>query len=70
MAIRVQEYVRQDGSTPFREWFDGLGPEAAAKVAAAQVRLSQGNTSNVKWFIGLGECEENPTDEQRRGRKG
>jgi putative addiction module killer protein len=28
---------------------------AAAKVAAAQARLSQGNTSNVKWFSGLGE---------------
>jgi putative addiction module killer protein len=24
-------------------------------VAAAQVRLSQGNTSSVKWFSGLGE---------------
>ena len=55
MAIRVQEYVREDGSIPFKAWFDGLDPEAAAKVAAAQVRLSQGNTSNVKWFSGLGE---------------
>ncbi|MHB1168142.1 MAG: type II toxin-antitoxin system RelE/ParE family toxin [Longimicrobiales bacterium] len=55
MAIRVQEYVREDGSIPLKKWFDGLDPAAAAKVAAAQVRLSQGNTSNVKWFSGLGE---------------
>ncbi len=38
-----------------KQWFDGLDPVAAAKVAAAQVRLSQGNTSSVKWFSGLGE---------------
>jgi putative addiction module killer protein len=55
VAIRVQEYVREDGSIPFKKWFDGLDPAAAAKVAAAQVRLSHGNTSNVKWFSGLGE---------------
>lgn len=55
MSIRVVEYVREDGSIPFKEWFDGLDPAAAAKVAAAQGRLSQGNTSRVKWFAGLGE---------------
>jgi putative addiction module killer protein len=56
VAIRVVEYVREDGSIPFKQWFDLLDPAAAAKVAAAQVRLSQGNTSSVKWFSGLGEC--------------
>jgi putative addiction module killer protein len=55
VAIRVLEYVREDGSIPFKEWFDRLDAAAAAKVAAAQARLSQGNTSNVKWFSGLGE---------------
>jgi putative addiction module killer protein len=55
VAIRVLEYVRDDGSIPFKEWFDRLDAAAAAKVAAAQARLSQGNTSNVKWFSGLGE---------------
>lgn len=56
MSIRILEYVREDGSIPFKEWFDGLDSAAAAKVAAAQARLSQGNTSRVKWFAGLGEC--------------
>jgi putative addiction module killer protein len=55
VAIRVLEYVREDGSIPFKEWFDRLDAAAAAKVAAAQTRLSQGNTSNMKWFSGLGE---------------
>ena len=55
VSIRVVEYVREDGSIPFKEWFDALDPAAAAKVAAAQARLSQGKTSNVKWFAGLGE---------------
>lgn len=55
MTIRVAEYIREDGSIPFKQWFDHLDPAAAAKVAAAQVRLSQGNTSSVKWFSGMGE---------------
>jgi putative addiction module killer protein len=55
VAIRVLEYVREDGAIPFKEWFDRLDAVAAAKVAAAHARLSQGNTSNVKWFSGLGE---------------
>jgi putative addiction module killer protein len=55
VPIRVVEYVREDGSIPFKRWFDDLDPAAAAKVAAAQVRLSQGNTSSVKRFSGLAE---------------
>lgn len=55
VSIRVVEYVREDGSIPFEAWFDLLDPASAAKVAAAQARLSQGNTSSVKWFAGLGE---------------
>ena len=52
---RVEEYVREDGSTPFRNWFDSLDSAAAAKVAVASVRLRLGNTSRVKWFSGIGE---------------
>jgi putative addiction module killer protein len=51
----VDEYVRADGSVPFRQWFDALPAEAAAKVAVATTRLGMGNTSNVKWFSGIGE---------------
>jgi putative addiction module killer protein len=52
----VQEYVREDGSCPFRTWFDGLDPQSAAKIATATLRLEAGNSSNVKWIGGgLGE---------------
>lgn len=52
----VREYIREDGSNPFGSWFDDLDPQAAAKVAAATLRLELGNTSNVKWIGGgLGE---------------
>ena len=57
MTLRVQEYVREDGSVPYKAWFDGLDSHAAAKVATAVARLSLGNTSNVKWFSGLGELK-------------
>lgn len=53
---RIEEYVREDGSNPFKIWFDDLDPIAAAKVATAALRLEVGNTSNVKWIGGgLGE---------------
>ena len=55
VALTVEEYVREDGSIPYRKWFDSLDPHAAAKVTVATVRLSLGNTSNVKWFSGIGE---------------
>lgn len=52
----VEEYVREDGSCPFRAWFDSLDAQAATKVATAIVRMELGNTSNIKWIGGgLGE---------------
>ena len=55
MSLRVEEYVRADGSVPYRAWFDGLEAQAAARVTVATVRLGMGNTSSVKWFDGIGE---------------
>ncbi|MEB3310977.1 MAG: type II toxin-antitoxin system RelE/ParE family toxin [Snowella sp.] len=53
--MRVQEYVRENGSNPYQKWFDSLDAQAAAKVAVARSRLELGNLSNVKWFKGVGE---------------
>lgn len=53
--IRVQEYLKEDGSSPYQEWFDSLDAQAAVKVTAAKSRLELGNTSKVKWFDGIGE---------------
>ena len=54
--MTVEEYVREDGTCPFRSWFDDLDVQAAAKVATAIVRMELGNLSNVKWIGGgLGE---------------
>jgi putative addiction module killer protein len=55
--LRVEEYVREDGTVPFKVWFERLDPHAAAKVTTAVARLSLGNTSNVKWFRGIGEIK-------------
>ena len=55
MKIRVEEYVRPDGTSPYEEWFNSLDAQAAAKVATAKLRMELGNTSNVKWFSGIGE---------------
>lgn len=53
--MRVEEYIKEDGSSPYKIWFDGLSDQAAAKVTVAKVRLELGNTSSVKWFSGIGE---------------
>lgn len=52
--IRVQEYLRADGSNPYKTWFDSLDVQAAAKIVTAKLRLELGNTSSVKWFGGIG----------------
>lgn len=55
MKIKVEEYVRADGASPYQRWFNGLDAQAAAKVTVAKARLELGNTSNVEWFRGIGE---------------
>lgn len=54
-ALTVVEYVREDGSNPYRTWFDSLHAQAAAKVATATLRLELGNMSRVKWIGTIGE---------------
>ncbi len=46
--IEVREYVDADGRSPFTKWLFGLNVQAAAKVATALERISDGNLSNVK----------------------
>lgn len=53
--IIVQEYLSKDQRSPFRDWFASLPPMAALKVSTALMRIESGNTSNIKWFNGLGE---------------
>ena len=53
--MNVQEYVKEDGSNPYQDWLDSLNSAAAVKVAVVRSRLEIGNTSNVKWFGGIGE---------------
>ena len=55
MKVRVEEYICQDGTNPYKSWFDGLDSQAAAKIVTAKLRLELGNTSSVKWFDGIGE---------------
>ena len=47
-AIRVREFLDAHGRSPYAEWFAGLNPTAAAKVASAVYRLEAGNFSNVE----------------------
>ncbi len=55
MKLTVEEYLREDGSNPYKSWFDSLDAQAAAKIVTAKLRLELDNTSSVKWFAGIGE---------------
>lgn len=55
MPITLEEYIREDGSNPYKRWFDSLDAQAAAKVTVAKARMALGNTSSIKWFRGIGE---------------
>src|SRR6267154_120776 len=47
---------RSGRSQSVSEWFDGLDPQAAAKITVALTRLAQGNFSSVKG-VGSGVLE-------------
>jgi putative addiction module killer protein len=55
MRYKVEEYIREDGSSPYEKWFMSLDPIAAAKLTTVKLKMEQGNLSNVKWFSGIGE---------------
>ena len=44
----IREYLAEDKTSPFGEWFGRLDAQAAAKVAVAITRLGAGNFSNFK----------------------
>ena len=54
--IEIQTYVDESGKALFEDWFNGLNPVNAAKIAVALYRLEQGNLSNFKG-IGKGVYE-------------
>ena len=55
MKIHVKEYLLINGTSPYGIWFESLDALAAAKITIAISRLELGNTSNIKWFDGIGE---------------
>lgn len=48
MAIKVEEYLTEEGKNHYREWFGGLPVEYASKVVAARARMMTGSLGNVK----------------------
>lgn len=54
--IEVQEYLDENGNSPFAKWFNGLNAQAAAKVTTYLVRIENGNTSSLK-SVGQGVYE-------------
>ena len=36
MTVKVEEYIREDASNPYKQWFDSLSAQAAAKGDCCQ----------------------------------
>lgn len=53
--MELKEYIRENGSNPYKKWFDKLDSAAARRVSIAETRMALGNLSNIKWFDGIGE---------------
>jgi len=53
---KLVEYQDEQGRSPFGRWFARLNAQAAARVARALYRLTEGNFSNVK-AVGQGVSE-------------
>ena len=54
-GVNVQEYLKEDGTSPYQKWFNSLDHLAASKITVAVSRLELGNTSSIKWFGSFGE---------------
>ena len=54
--LDVREYIDIAGRSPFTKWLRALNVDAAAKVATALERVSDGNLSNAK-AVGAGVFE-------------
>jgi putative addiction module killer protein len=60
MVVEIREYHDRGGRSRFREWFNGLNPEASRKVTVALYRVGLGNFSNTKSVgSGVHECRVN-----------
>jgi putative addiction module killer protein len=46
--VQILEYLDPDGDSPYRDWFESLNAQAAAKVTVALTRVELGNLSIVK----------------------
>ncbi|HYA88844.1 MAG TPA: type II toxin-antitoxin system RelE/ParE family toxin [Nitrospirota bacterium] len=46
--IELKEFVREDGTSPFGQWFDRLNIHAATQITVALTRLKEGKHSRVK----------------------
>jgi len=54
--LDVREYLDENGTSPFSDWFIDLDAIAAAKITVVLARIGQGNLSNVKG-VGQGVLE-------------
>jgi hypothetical protein len=53
MSYKVEEYLREDGASPYEDLFMGQDTIAAAKITIVKLKIEQGILSNVKGGHGV-----------------
>jgi putative addiction module killer protein len=48
MKIKIEQYIKENGISPFEKWFNKLNAIAAAKISRVLYRMESGNFSNVE----------------------
>jgi putative addiction module killer protein len=51
-TVTVKDYIRADGTSPYRKFFDRLPAVAAAKVVGVIEKLGQGHKSRLEYLPG------------------
>jgi len=46
--MQILEYLDTAGNSPYRDWFESISSQAAARVTVALTRIELGNLSNAK----------------------
>lgn len=53
MSYKVEEYLRENGTSPYEEWFMSLDSVAAAKITTVKLKMEQGNLPMLSGFGAL-----------------
>jgi len=66
MTIKVEEYIREDASNPYKQWFDGMGEYVIEWGPGYRIYLAKdGDTLIVLFGGGTKRCQQRDIDKAK-----